>query len=182
MSVYPWGNAYYATAACGKGPYSSDERHCWFKRCVEPPDAPSDCFTAGNIVTQHAEPEKSVNFIEACAIKLNPDWKTYWPFIQCMEEEYSSRAMKTCASRAGLDDNAIAKCTAGSDGETVEKEMAKATPDHPGVPYILVNGKAINDPSGLLKAVCDAYTGAKPAGCNATDLSIQQDYKIEILV
>lgn len=166
LSFYPWGNAYYATNACGKGPYSPDERHCWWTRCVKPPNAPTDCFVAGSIVAQHGSVELSVNIIEACAIKQNPEWKTHWPFIQCMEDKYAVDAAEDCASSAGLDYASIEGCAKGSEGEAVEALMAKATPDHPGVPYILVNGKALDSPSGLLKAVCEAYSGTKPAGCS----------------
>mmetsp|Transcript_82074 Transcript_82074/g.254801 ORF Transcript_82074/g.254801 Transcript_82074/m.254801 type:complete len:100 (+) Transcript_82074:481-780(+) len=83
-----------------------------------------------------------------------------------MEEKYDSSAAKACASSAGLDYEKVAKCADGPDGDAAEEDMAKATPDHPGVPYIVVNGKAIDDPSSLLEAVCSAYTGAKPAGCS----------------
>lgn len=176
LSFYPWGNAYYATDACGKGPYSSDERHCWFSRCVQPAHAPGDCFAAGSIVAQHGAVERSVNVIEACAIKHNPEWKTYWPFVQCMEEKYEVDAAETCAKSSGLDYAPIAGCAGGpgSEGEAVEALMAKATPDHPGVPYILVDGKEVGNPTALLKAVCDAYGGTKPAGCEGADSLIEQ--------
>lgn len=184
LSYIPWGNAYYATDACGQGPYSSDERHCWTKRCVEVADAPSDCFTAGHVVTQHPEPEKAINFLEACAIKLNPHWQTYWPFVQCMEDKFAADAAESCAKSAGIDYKALHECATGPDGEAAEKEFAKATPDHPGVPYILVNGKAIDDPSNLLKAVCDAYTGTKPSGCSESSLklTVTMDHQYVVLI
>merc|ERR1711972_1156749 len=114
-----------------------------------------------------------VNVIEACAIKLNPDWKPYWPFFQCMETNYDTAAAAAldCAKTSGLDYSTIATCAAGEEGQSVEASMARATPDHPGVPYILVNGQPLDDPSTLLKAVCDACDGAQPAGCSEPFLS-----------
>jgi hypothetical protein len=34
--MIPWGNAYFATTECGVGPYSSDERACWYNKCISP--------------------------------------------------------------------------------------------------------------------------------------------------
>jgi len=166
LSVYPFGNSYYATEACGKGPYDSDERHCWYKHCVAAESPSSDCFRPGTIVAQHGDTERNINTIEACAVVLNPSWKTYWPFIECMEREYSTGALPSCAANLGVDAKAISACADGPDGEAAEVKMAKATPDHPGVPYILVNGKVLDDPQGLLQAICTAYTGEKPTGCS----------------
>jgi len=166
LSVYPFGNSYYATKTCGKGPYSSDERHCWYKHCVAAESPSSDCFQPASIVAQHGEVEKDINVIEACAVVLNPSWKAYWPFIECMEREYSKASLPSCAGDLGLDAEAISACANGPDGQAAEVKMAKATPDHPGVPYILVNGKALDDPQGLLQAICTAYTGDKPEGCS----------------
>lgn len=182
LAVYPFGNSYYSTDACGNGPYSSDERHCWAKRCVKEVGAsvPADCF-AGDIVAQHGDTEKAINMIEACAIKLNPSWKTYWPFFQCMEEKYDVWAVEACASRASIDSKAINECANGPTGNAAEVSIAKVTPDHPGVPYILVNGKALGDPRVLLKAICDAYAGPKPAGCSHIRTNLTNE-EVAILV
>lgn len=182
LSVYPFGNSYFSTDACGKGPYSPDERHCWSKRCVEGVgvSVPADCFT-GNIVAQHGETEEAINIIEACAIKLNPSWKTHWPFFQCMEEKYDVHAVEVCASRASIDSKTISECANGPQGKAAEVAIAKATPDHPGVPYILINGKVLDNPSTLLKAICDAYTGPKPPGCSHSG-TILTNTEVAILV
>lgn len=167
LAVYPFGNAYYGTEACGEGPYDAQQRHCWFARCVAPgAGAPSDCFDVSRMVAQHGETEMKINFIEACAISLNPAWKTYWPFFECMEEQYDLGATESCAERAGIEAGPIKECAEGEDGVKIQEHMAKATPDHPGVPYVLVNDKPLDNPDSLLEAVCAAYTGEKPAGCS----------------
>lgn len=166
LSVYPFGNAYYATKECGKGPYDSNERHCWFNRCIAQQPAPDDCFPADGLVAQHGSQERDDNILEACAVKIYPDWQTSWPFIECMESKYQSKkALEVCAKKAGLDAEKIQACKNGPDGAAAEAEMAKATPDHPGVPWIIVDGKPLDNPSDLLKAICAAYTGDKPEGC-----------------
>lgn len=168
-SFVPWGNAYYATSACGKGPYSSNERHCWFSACVSSPSPQEDCFGGTEaIVAQHGDKEKHVNLLEACAIKLYPAWSAHWPFIQCLEGSYeeSAGAWNACARRAGVDFVAIDSCASGPDGAAAAAAEAKATPDHPGVPYILVDGQPTDaDADRLLTAVCTAYKGERPEGC-----------------
>lgn len=180
LSVYPFGNAYYATEECGKGPYDPNERHCWFKRCIQTQPPLDDCFPADGMVAQHGPVERDINILESCAVTLNPDWNVYWPYIHCMEVKYSKKASNACAKRAGIDGQKIAACAAGPDGAAAEVVMAKATPDHPGVPWILVNG-ASADANNLLKAICEAYTGEKPEGCLKGD-GAATDESIEILI
>lgn len=174
-SFYPWGNAYYATEACGKGPYASPERLCWFTRCMDPSPfvrwlygpRPKDCFGGTEaIVAQHGEREKHVNVLEACAVALYPAWRVYWPYAQCLEGAYDagSEAWGECATQARLDGALIDSCAAGPKGSEAAVAQAKATPDHTGVPYVLVDGKSV-DPDSLLEEVCVAYTGEKPEGC-----------------
>jgi hypothetical protein len=54
--------------------------------------------------------------------------------------------------------NAVLDCYS-KDGARVEIAAARRTPPHPGVPYVLINGKefnAIDDTAALRKAICDA--------------------------
>mmetsp|Transcript_20467 Transcript_20467/g.32640 ORF Transcript_20467/g.32640 Transcript_20467/m.32640 type:complete len:175 (-) Transcript_20467:79-603(-) len=150
------------------GPYDSAERHCWFNTCVKQGVSPaSDCFT-GDLVAQHGDMEKQFNTIEACAVKHYPKWQEYWPFVQCAEQNYHGvglAGVKFCAAKAKLDFAALQSCASGSDGQEANAAQAKLTPDHPGVPYILINGQPVDDTNHLLAAVCKAYTGEKPAGC-----------------
>mmetsp|Transcript_58518 Transcript_58518/g.125754 ORF Transcript_58518/g.125754 Transcript_58518/m.125754 type:complete len:193 (+) Transcript_58518:184-762(+) len=180
FAFHPWGNAYYATKHCGAGPYDPDQRHCWFNTCVKSTSPPADCF--GTIVAQHGDEEKHVNIIEACAIKHYPKWTIYWPFVQCAEANYESgeQSLGACATKTGLDFAALDSCAAGAEGAEAALVQAKATPDHPGVPYILVNGQPLDNPTQLLRSVCAAYTGEAPHGCK--ELAVADDTKAEIIV
>lgn len=172
LKFYPFGNMYYASDACGKGPYDSNERHCWFNRCIKSESPPDDCFPADGMIAQHGERERQVNLVEACAVTLYPDWKVHWPFVQCMEQQYDMGAVQDCAKGTSLDGGRIVSCATGDAGAKAEEEMGKATPDHPGVPYILVDGQVLDDPKQMLHAICKAYTGEKPRGCHrAEDVS-----------
>lgn len=181
LDFYPFGNAYYGTEKCGEGPYDSTERHCWADRCVVE-DPPDDCF-AGHVVPQHGAKEGRINTIEACAVTKSLHGSSeYWPFIECMEKAYDEDATMRCAHRSHLDGAAILACAAGPEGQAANEEMARATPDHPGVPYILVDGKeAEASTKGLLKAICGAYKGTPPKGCANID-EIEEEEKFTILM
>jgi Gamma interferon inducible lysosomal thiol reductase (GILT) len=71
----PWGNAYFATVECGKGPYDPKERACFYDHCItnsghtfdsSTPD--DDCFS-GEPVYQHSQKEgqgeSSKNMVKA---------------------------------------------------------------------------------------------------------------------
>jgi len=168
LNNIPFGNNYYATKECGSGPYDPKERHCWCKTCVETDSPADDCFS-GAIVPQHGLLEIQVNTMEACAKSLSRSWQQYWPFLVCMERRYPQEgvsAAPTCAAAATIDRAALQKCYEGPEGLDLLKKEARASTDHEGVPYILVEGKEVAG-SQALDAVCQAFTGPKPAGCIA---------------
>jgi hypothetical protein len=166
---HPFGNNYYTTTECGGAPYSATVRHCWAGRCaVQSPAA--DCFT-GAIVPQHGDTEKNVNRMQACAKTLTSTWQAYWPFLECMESQYESQGLNAaqgCAKKASIDMTKLQACYDGTDGDTAQQVEAQATIDHPGTPYVAVNGVEVQDVSTVLQTVCNAYTGVKPSGCSAT--------------
>jgi hypothetical protein len=43
-------------------------------------------------------------------------------------------------------------------GRQLEIENAKATPVHPGVPYVVVDGEALDDPFSVKDAICAKLT------------------------
>ena len=83
--------------------------------------------------------------------------------LQCASEaqieESTSQQIQACAEQDSEDGNeaeiAIAK-------RTVALGSSKL-----GTPWVLVNGKYLEDPDTLLNKVCEVYKGEKPEGCNA---------------
>lgn len=83
-----------------------------------------------------------------------------------------------CAKNAGLDIDAISKCydpsKTGYDSEPVQvidaiaNATAAAKPKVQYFPDVRVNGKQLQQATAkaLVKAICQAYKGAKPSGCN----------------
>lgn len=174
--MVPWGNAYYNTSKCGSGSFDKDKMYCWIGECgVESP--PEDCFK-GPEICQHGEDECKADLIEACTIGLNPDVAAYGPFVGCFEGVHQSipSAAKGCAESVGLDFDAIAACVSGPAGQAYNTANAKRTAavgtGRKGTPWVVVNGQALEDPDTLLSAVCDAYTGTKPAGCRQAAMHV----------
>mmetsp|Transcript_51895 Transcript_51895/g.93104 ORF Transcript_51895/g.93104 Transcript_51895/m.93104 type:complete len:124 (+) Transcript_51895:476-847(+) len=121
---------------------------------------------------QHGDGECKGNLYMACAKKIGGgDVNKYMAFAHCLEAGFDSLAdntAKACAQTAGIEHDALDSCFKGSDGLDALVEQAKNTPEHGGVPYILVDGQPIHpleSASGLLAAVCKAYQGPKPSGC-----------------
>jgi len=170
LQHHPFGNSYFPTTKCGGAPYDSDTRHCWAKECTAVSSPPSDCFT-GTPVVQHGTTEYDVNKVQACAQTLTTGddlvTKRYWPFVVCMEKDYESKgeaAARSCAREAGIEYTQLDSCYTGAAGDAAVVAQAKATIDHPGTPYISVNGTPVQ--SDVLSAVCAAYKGTAPAGCS----------------
>jgi len=112
-----------------------------------------------------------VNRMQACAITLTKadiDWSArYWPFVVCMESNYEREGVSSaqkCSQDAGIDYQALETCYTGSEGDAAVVREAKETIDHPGTPYLAVNGESV-EANELLRKVCAAYAGTKPAGC-----------------
>lgn len=171
----PWGNAYYVTSECGgPGSYDFTARQCFNSECgLGAASPPAGCYS-GSIVCQHGKRECDFNLWFTCARKLYKKAELYMPFVTCMEAQYDAAAdgpsvAATCAQSAGLAISHMTSCFYGQLGIQALAGNAAATPPHAGVPYVLVEGKPLDDPSTLLQAVCDAYQGSKPAACGSTD-------------
>merc|ERR1719193_1073281 len=176
LTVVPFGNAFYnGTASCpsGQKEYSHNGIMCWIKACdgVNPP---SDCVS-GSPLCQHGANECLADKIESCALKMY-DLDTAVTFVGCLEGAYEDswrssvgaklvmRAAQGCSGQ----DPALAQCYNGASGAQALANNAMRTvalgTAKTGTPYVLVNGKE-SDSRSLLRAVCQQYTGPKPAAC-----------------
>lgn len=112
--MVPWGNAYFATTACGVGPYSPTERACWYDNCIIPTTTTSggsllvsspgrrrimgttsslllldskeeeDDCFTGSVVYQHGEREGIIDIYETC-IKEDYTLEDAVRFTYCAE-------------------------------------------------------------------------------------------------
>lgn len=176
LKQIPFGNNFYVTKECGGAPYDPSKRHCWASKCIGNSPA-ADCFT-GPIVTQHGVNEKNMNRMQACGKWQNTTWQDYWPFLHCMEGAYDAKdymmAAKKCVQGSKIDYDALGACYNGKDGDLAQIREAKETVDHEGTPSITVGGKAFTgfEASALVQAICDSYTGTKPAGCKSLLINV----------
>mmetsp|Transcript_50631 Transcript_50631/g.93636 ORF Transcript_50631/g.93636 Transcript_50631/m.93636 type:complete len:133 (+) Transcript_50631:514-912(+) len=96
----------------------------------------------------------------------------YMPFVSCTTHSYYSASRNSaafkevihkCSSLAGLDGDLVLDCANSPRGRELLKSQAKLTVPHPAVPYVLVDGKELEDTdcfdcsSGILNAVCEAW-------------------------
>jgi hypothetical protein len=187
-----WGNAYFATNQCGTGPYSVDERTCWYAKCIPSSGSmpwsgmgalkvlPSlfdakemdDCFT-GSVIYQHGEREGIIDIYETC-IKEEYSLEDAVSFTYCSEgkimdnNDLDAHQIMTVCTMAldNVDSEKVQQCYK-TRGRDLEIANAKLTPPHPGVPYVLVDGKALEDPFDVKTAICERL---KQKGMKDTDL------------
>lgn len=97
-----------------------------------------------------------------------------WTFFHCVETEIDQQQsatqqtaetlVGTCAKRANISTSELEACVK-KDGKALEISNAKATPPHPGVPWVLIDNQPLDDTDKLVATVCAKIEGAKPAGC-----------------
>lgn len=169
---YPWGNAYYNTSTCGVPAFSKDAMFCWVRECgTNAASPPADCFS-GTKLCQHGEDECAADSLEACAMAVYPNASEFAPFVTCFEGERASKlsAAPRCAAKTGLEWSKIAACVKDAAWSgNLDVQMARATAalgaSKIGTPWVLIDGKHVEETTGLLKKVCDALPGVPPAGC-----------------
>ena len=158
----PWGNAYFASEACGKGPYSSTERHCWAQKCQDSTsDNEEECY-GGKAIYQHSEKEGQVDIYESC-VKALLGIEVAVTFTYCCEgknmDDTSMTAqelMELCLADSSKEDVSNVQSCYENQGHDHEVTNAKKTPPHPGVPYVVVDGVALDNPMETARAICDA--------------------------
>lgn len=172
-----FGNAYFVTPECGgAGSYDTNARQCFNRKCGrDAVQRPADCFS-GDLICQHGPSECVGNRFLNCAEQTSGD--KFLPYVFCFEAQMNATRTAdwvqdlaaSCAKSVGVDYDAILRCYGGEQGSDLVLKAAKATPWHPSVPYVLVNGQQLEDTDQLLQAVCGAYVGPKPAGCRGRGL------------
>lgn len=90
--------------------------------------------------------------------------------IQKVEDCYQANALTLDSSAAAGSTNLIV-------------QNAKKTPPHPGVPYVMVDGKQVADITKLAAAVCDACKARKtlkcPSDCDTQSLATSMTTSVE---
>lgn len=155
-------------------------------------DAKSDRYV---FRCQHGPAECLGNQIHACAMNsCGNDARKWFPFVHCMElksrdaaakkqrklappeeslsisEDDIKKFGKECASAAKFNWTEILECTTSWRGNLIQHAIAKATPKHQYVPWVIVHGRHTeriqNDAEkNLLKLICRFMHHPKPFAC-----------------
>mmetsp|Transcript_3063 Transcript_3063/g.11023 ORF Transcript_3063/g.11023 Transcript_3063/m.11023 type:complete len:173 (+) Transcript_3063:223-741(+) len=131
----------------------------------------------GEIQCQHGPDECTLNKAQLCGIKQGKTADVWWPFILCTEDLRTGGidSIAPCAdSSAGIDTDVLTVCYQGPEGDDLLAQAGAITdaldPPHQYTPWVVLEGKPLEDTSDITKSVCDAYTGSpKPAACNAAN-------------
>jgi len=176
--------------------YNATVRDCFNTKCgagARTPKSPpfEDCYTGEGPFCQHGAAECTVNLLQMCAKSVAGDWTKYFPFAECLEAEYGRIAssvtppsitpnmvvlnltVQECAKPSAggdpyVDYNKVLECYK-TQGKTIQVQSSKATPPHPGTPFVQVTNKSgvftmqVPDSTSpaykdsLLKVVCSAW-------------------------
>jgi len=86
------------------------------------------------VTCKHGPEECLGNIHELCAIAHTPSSQQWWPFLQCINYEGSSRigldkVSRDCAAVSGIDweGSGIAKCVSGKEGRKLLRKSIKRT-------------------------------------------------------
>jgi len=137
--------------------------------------------TLGKLQCQHGEDECKADSWEQCAISNYPDFSDHWPFYLCVEAASKKcgegagtcvlEKMEGCATSAGLDYSKLSACTGNkAEANRLQHTFSDLTPsEHTYVPWVVVDGKVSQNSDKLIKQVCKAYKGTKPAACKKAE-------------
>jgi interferon, gamma-inducible protein 30 len=133
------------------------------------------------VTCQHGVGECDANSWEQCAIEQTFP-KVYMEFLNCLEntlpmgkaeQAFPDSIFLGCAAMTeGLDDAALLRCHDNPMMQwQLQQQYAEATPEHNYVPWVLVNGKKIDEENDdLLEVVCQEFmaNGGSAGACDAT--------------
>lgn len=123
---------------------------------------------AETVECQHGRGECDANTYELCAIEMtNHHVEDYLPFLVCNAKTLPSgfhagpfdpKVFESCAHIAGLWWEALHVChETPSLAWQVNLKASKASPDHPYVPYVLLNGSELAEGVDFKSEICRLY-------------------------
>jgi len=139
-----------------------------FGNAKENPDKSFTC--------QHGAAECKGNMNEACGIYAAGNSSVAaFPYINCMERGSPPNDAQKCAGSSGLGWDKVNACLQDKTlSYNIMHNIAVKTnalsPKKTYVPWVVLNNKPLyQDFSNILRKICTAYTGTKPAGCNGLE-------------
>jgi 2-hydroxychromene-2-carboxylate isomerase len=123
----------------------------------------------GELNSLHGQPEVTGNMVQLCAMKHSAKW---WDFLSCQNESWKQvhTNWEACAKKVGIPVDRLSSCLAGTEGKELLAASFKRSADNgaQGSPTIHIDGASYQGgrrPIDLMRAICEAYKGEKPAAC-----------------
>ena len=109
-------------------------------------------------VKLHAGFDAAVEFTNCCeGDKMDDNSMTSQALMkECLPTSVSPAVIENCFERQG---------------HSIEVSAAKQTPDHPGVPYVLVDGESVDNPMAIKDEICHRLRALNvdlPKSCGST--------------
>ena len=124
----------------------------------------------GNLTSMHGPNEVMGDLVQVCAMKHTNKW---FDFIACQNKNMKEVASnwEACAAEVGVPADKIGACAKGEEGKQLLAASFKKAEEGGarGTPTIMIGGQKHQGgrrPADLMKAICAAYQGQKPAACN----------------
>lgn len=137
----------------------------------------------GKFQSLHGQAEVDGDIRELCA--KEQDKTKFLDYVLCMNENPKDIPgnWESCATKVGLDANAIDTCFNGQKGKDLLTKSTKASQNAQatGSPTIVINGAKYSGGRGVndfKRAFCNAFEGEKPAACS----DIPEPTKINVVV
>lgn len=137
---------------------------------------------SGDLSSMHGPKEVKGDMVQVCAQKHTPKW---FELILCQNKNMREvdTNWEACANEVGAPADKIRACLDGEEGKSLlkasfEKASAKGAR---GSPTIYINGNQYQGgrrPADFMKAICNAYSGKKPAACS----DIPESPKVNVTV
>lgn len=125
----------------------------------------------GTFKSLHGQAEADEDIRQLCIKKLAP--KKLMDYVMCQNKDARNVAAnwEKCASEVGVDKDQLKSCAEGAEGkELMSKSVELAnTFGASGSPTMAIDGadyQGARTSTGFMAAICLAFDGAKPEGCN----------------
>lgn len=118
---------------------------------------------------QHGVDECLGNLIQTCAISLT-NQENYMEFVFCMAEKPNWSIEKSsyeCMTQHNIDHDQVKDCVESPQGNKLFADYGKITgavQGRQGTPWVLINGKSLDNPAELEKTVCTHVMVQDPSG------------------
>ena len=125
----------------------------------------------GALTSMHGPKEVKGDLVQACAMKHAP--AKWYDMMLCQNKNMREvdTNWEACSSTLGINVEAIRTCADGEEGKSLLATSFKKAAEKGarGSPTIMIGGKKHEGgrrAPDLMKAICNAYSGAKPAACS----------------